>query len=112
MRTSKSEIPELLDLTHSTDIRSRRRALMALCPCELKSHSAEVWQRVLEMADDPDPSVRRSVIHTVADGSPAQYGPKIVQALEKLYNDSDRSVRRMARHVLTRYRHTGNLNTL
>lgn len=112
MRTSKSDIPALLDLTRSADIKSRRRAIMALCPCELKSHSAEVWQRVIEMADDPDASVRRSVIHTVADGSPAQYEPKIVEALEKLYNDPERSVRRMARHVLSRYRHTGNLNTL
>jgi hypothetical protein len=112
MRTSKSEIPGWLGLTYSPDVRKRRRALHALCPCELKSHSSEVWQRVVQMADDPDASVRRGTIHVLCDGSPAIYQADIVRALEARYNDPERSVRRMARHVLAKYRRTGRLNTL
>lgn len=112
MRTSKSEIPEWLELTYSRDVRDRRRALQALCPCELKSHSSDVWRRVLEMAGDPDASVRRGTIHVLCDGSPATYQTDIVGALESRYHDSDRRVRRMVRHVLAKYRHTGSLNTL
>ena len=112
MRTSKSEIPDWLELTHSSDVRERRRALQALCPCELKSHSSEVWQRVLEVADDPDASVRRGTIHVLCDGSPATYQADIVRVLEDRYHDPDRRVRRMARHVLAKYRHGESLNTL
>ena len=53
MRTRKSDIPDWLELTRSPDPRERRKALQALCPCELKSKVTEVWQRVLEMAADP-----------------------------------------------------------
>jgi len=112
MPTPRHEIPEWLELTHSAEVRDRRWALHALCPCELKSHAPEVWRRVLQMVNDPDPSVRRRIIHVLCDGSPAIYQSEIVRALEDRYNDPDRSVRRMARHVLARYRHSGNLNTL
>jgi HEAT repeats len=112
MRTPKSEIPGWLELTYSSDVRERRRALQALCPCELKSHSSEVWQRVFEMAEDPDASVRRWTIHVLCDGSPAMYQADVVRTLEGRYHDPDRRLRRMARHVLAKYRHTGSLNTL
>ncbi len=112
MPTPRNEIPEWRELTHSADVRERRWALHALCPCELKLHASEVWQRVLQMVDDPDPKVRRRIIHVLCDGSPGIYESEIVSALEGLYHDPDRSVRRMARHVLARYRHNGNLNTL
>lgn|SRR5215469_452024 len=112
MRTEKRQIPEWLERTYSTDPRERRRAIRALCPCELKSHSSEVWQRFLELVDDPDASVRRGIIHVLCDGSPAIYEAQVARALDGRYNDSDRSVRRMARHALAKYRHTGSVNVL
>jgi len=112
MRTSRSEIPDWLELTHSRDARDRRKALAALCPCEVKSHDARIWRRVLEMAYDPDASVRRWVLHVLCDGSPAGYQADIVRVLESRYQDSDDRVRRSARKVLATYRRSGSLNVL
>ena len=112
VRTRKSDIPDWLELTHSPDPRERRKALQALCPCELKSKVTEVWKRVLEMAADPDAAVRRWTVHVLCDGSPALYHGQIVGMLESLYQDPDDRVRRAVRKVLANHRHTGNLNIL
>jgi len=112
VRTRKSDIPGWLELTQSPDPRQRGAALRALCPCELKSKVSQVWQRVLEMAADPDAAVRRWVVHVLCDGSPALYRGEIVRVLEGLYQDPDDRVRRTVRKVLANHRHTGNLNTL
>ena len=112
MRIARAEIPDWLELTRSADFRERRKALHALCPCELKSHVPRVWERVLEMAGDPHAGVRRSIVHALCDGSPAIYQADIIRALESLYHDPDRGVRRMVRNVLARYRHSGSVNVL
>jgi len=82
VRTRKSDIPDWLELTHSPDPRERRKALQALCPCELKSKVTEVWKRVLEMAADPDAAVRRWTVQVLCDGSPVLYQGEIVRVLE------------------------------
>ena len=112
MRTRKSEIPAWLELTRSPDPRERRKALQALCPCELKTEVSEVWKRVLEMAADRDAAVRRGAVHVLCDGSPVLYHGEIVRVLEGLYQDPDDRVRRSVRKVLAKHRHTGNLNVL
>src|SRR5215469_8903377 len=112
MRTRKRDVPHWLELTRSPNPRERRRALQALCPCELKSEVSEVWKRVLEMAADPDAAVRRSTLHVLCDGSPVLYHGEIVRTLESLYQDPDDRVRRAVRKVLASHRHTGNLNIL
>jgi HEAT repeat protein len=112
MRTPRSEIPAWLELTRSPDHMDRRKALQSLCPCELKSDSAEVWARVLEMADDTDARVRRWVIHVLCDGSPARYRDDILDVLESRYHDPDERVRKSARRVLATYRRLGNVNVL
>ena len=109
MRTRKSDIPDWLEHTRSPDPRERRKALQALCPCELKSKVTEVWRRVLEMVADPDAAVRRCTIHVLCDGSPVLYRGEIVRVLESLYQDPDARVRRAVRKALASHRHTGNL---
>ena len=112
MRTARNEIPEWLALTHSGVAYERRRALQALCPCEVKSDNPEVWRRVLEMVDDPDDGVRRWVIHVLCDGSPAKYRTEIVKALEHRYNDPDPRVRKFVRRALSSQRRSGTINVL
>ena len=112
MRTQRSEIPALLELTRSSDTRERRTALQALCACELKSNNPQVWERVLEMTDDPHAKVRGWVIHVLCDGSPVRYQPEILRALESRYHDPDDRVRKSARKVLATYRRLASVNVL
>jgi hypothetical protein len=112
MRTPRSEIPLLLELSRDRDPKMRRRAVQALCPCEVKVHDAEIWDRFLEMADDPDALVRRWIIHVLCDGSPAVYEARILDVLERLRDDADERVKKRARKVLAKVRHGGMLNVL
>lgn len=112
MRTPRSEIPRLIELSKVGDSKLRRKAVQALCPCEVKSHDPEIWQRFLEMTDDPDPEVRRSIVHVFRDGSPSIYETRILAALEKFQHDADERVRRPARKALAAHRHSGTLNVL
>ena len=112
MRTPRSEIPRLLELSRDRDAKVRRKAIQALCPCEVKIHDPQIWQRFLDMADDPDPLVRRSIVHVLCDGSPPIYETRILGALEKLRLDADERVRKPARRVLAAHGHSGTLNVL
>ena len=112
MRTPRSEIPDWLRLTQSSDSHERRKALQKLCPCELKADAPEVWERILQMGDDPDAQVRRWVVHTLCDGSPARYRDEIIKLLESRYHDADDKVRKSVRKVLANYRHSGSVNVL
>ena len=112
MRTPRSEIPHLLELSRDSSPKVRRKAVQALCPCELKMHDPQVWQRFLEMADDPDPGVRRWIVHVLCDGSPASYQGSILDALDRLRIDSDERVRKFARKAQAAHRSSGKLNVL
>ena len=110
--TSRHEIGELLDQTHSDDARERNEALRVLCPCHVKYNNSRVWDRVLEMAADPDVKVRGTVLHVLCDGSPRERNAAVVAAVERLQHDSDEKLRRRARKVMAQYRKTGNINVL
>lgn len=112
MRTPRSEIPRLLELSRDRDPKVRRKAVQALCPCEVKLHDSGIWNRFLEMTDDPDPHVRRSIVHVFCDGSPTIYEARILGALEKFRDDADELVRKPARKVLAAHKHSGTLNVL
>ena len=112
MRTPRSEIPRLLELSRDRDAKVRRKAIQALCPCEVKIHDPLIWDRFLEMADDSDPDVRRAIVHVLCDGSPTIYETRILGILEKLRIDTDERVRKPARRVLAAHRHSGTLNVL
>jgi hypothetical protein len=79
-------------------------------PEPLEQDSPVVWDRLIEMAADPDRKVRGAVMHTLTDGSPRHREPQVVAALERLHDDPDEKLRRRARHVLAHYRRTGQLN--
>lgn len=64
------------------------------------------------MADDPDPHVRRWIVHVLCDGSPSIYETRILAVLERFQNDPDERVKRRARKVLATHRHSGTLNVL
>jgi HEAT repeat protein len=102
----------LIDRTRDEDPRIRRAALRELCPCDLKRNLDPAWDRVLEMVDDPDASVRSIVLHTLCDGSPEERITEVVGALEKLAQDPDRRLRRRARDILAKHRRTGRVNFL
>lgn len=110
--TSRHEIDELLELTHSDDPRERNEALRVLCPCHVKFNERRVWDRALEMTADPDVKVRATVLHLLCDGSPRERNAEVVAAVERMQQDADDKLRRRARKVMAQYRKTGNINVL
>ena len=88
------------------------RPVQQLCPCHVQTNIPEVWDRLLEMTNDPDPKVRGTILHTLADGSPRERETQIVQAIEGMYHDPDPKLRRRVRRLLAQYRRTGNINVL
>jgi len=109
---SAVEIDRTLALTHDAQPRVRQAALMTLCPCHLRSDLSEVWERVFEMAGDPDMCVRKQVFHTLGDGSPRRLEERVIATLESMRNEPDRTLRRSVRSLLARYRRTGRVNVL
>ncbi len=109
---NRIKIEQLLEKTHHPDVKTRRRALLSLCPCHVRANSPEVWDRFLEMRDDSDTGVRSLVFHALCDGSPASRREEIVAAVKELLKDPNRRLRRRARGVIAAYRRTGNINQL
>jgi HEAT repeat protein len=101
-----------LDLTRDKDPKVRRRAVQALCSCNVRSNNERVWDRILEMIADDDPKVRSIVLHVLCDGSPRSREAQVLAALDGLQRDSDIKLRRQARNILARYRRTGKINKL
>ena len=56
--------------------------------------------------------VRDQALHALGDGSPTHLEQRIVEAVEKLYNDSYADVKKKARRMLNSYRRTGKWNVL
>ena len=104
------EIQDALDRTLDRDPRVRRTALLDLCPCRGRTEVTVVWDRLLEMKNDPEPSVRSLVLHSLCDGSPRSREREVVAAVEAMARDSDRGLRRRARGTLAAYRRTGRIN--
>ncbi len=103
-------LKDILKETRDTDPRVRSRAARNLCPCELRMDDPKAWERVFELARDPDAHVRRTVFHTLVDGSPRRREAEVVSALEGMWNDPDLKLRRQVRRLLARYRATGKIN--
>ena len=103
-------IDDALRESYAPDPALRKRAVRALCPCELKVNDSDVWDRILELTRDRDVGVRRNALHTLIDGSPRAREQEVVDALEGLRDDPDAKLRRHARKLLARYRRTGRVN--
>jgi len=85
---------------------------MNLCPCHLRTDRPEVWERVFELAADPDVHVRKQVLHTLGDGSPRRLKDRVIATLESMRQDPDGRLRRSVRRLLAQYRRTGRVNIL
>ena len=106
------DVSRALELTRAADPRTRRAGIRALCPCDVKANAPAAWDRLLEMAEDPDASVRSAVLHALCDGSPREREEEVVAALARLATDRESRIRRRARGVLAAYRRTGRVNVL
>jgi hypothetical protein len=81
-------------------------------PCHVKRNDSRVWDRVLDLVDDPAVEVRRWVFHLLGDGSPRERECQIVAAMERFTRDPNRKLQRRARQVLAKYRRGGTINVL
>lgn len=111
-RRTKEQTAGFLDLSYDDDPKVRQVAIRNLCPCHIQGDVPEVWDRLLELADDPDDGVRHDVLHTLVDGSPRRLRPAVVDVLEKLAKDRSirRSRRQFAQEAVRRYHRTGQLD--
>ena len=91
-RRSREQVDGFLSLTYDDDPRVRQVAIRNLCPCHIQADVPAVWDRLLELAGDPDDGVRHDVLHTLVDGSPRRMRAEVVEALEVMAKD--RSIRR------------------
>lgn len=104
------EFDALLEATYSQDARERADAARELCPCHLRDNIPAVWDRVLELARDPDLRVRKTVLHMMTDGSPREREADVIAAIETMFHDPDPKMRRVVRRLLAAYRRTGKIN--
>jgi HEAT repeat protein len=109
-RPTDDQLDQLLALSLDEDPLVRRLALKCLCPCHVRRERTDVWERVFELAEDPDPGVRHDAIHSLTDGSPRDLAPRVHAALDRASTDPDRKVRRYVRDLRARQRRTGRVN--
>ena len=94
------DLDEIVALLSHGDAAVRIAALEEVCPCRMDEDDDDVWGRVCSMASDRDLGVRKQVLHTLCDGSPAHREAQIIDAIESLCREEDRDLRRMVHKVL------------
>lgn len=107
-----ADFEEILKKTYSNKPQERKQALKEFCPCHVKKNIDVIWDRIFEMLEDESPIVRDQVVHSLCDGSPNEKEEQVIEALEKLWNDPDATVRKKVRTALNSYRRTGKWNVL
>jgi len=105
-------IQEFMEDTYSKDPRVRKKCLTKMCPCRVKADVDAFWTRIIEMVNDPDPSVRYQVLHNLCDGSPKSREEEVMKTVEKLNYDEDSYIRRRCHQVIASYRKTGKWNIM
>lgn len=108
-RTERGSRTSLLDMTRVGDPSERRVAVRNLCTCHVQADDDRIWERLLEMAHDPDAGVRRDVLHAITDSTPGTRVAAVVETLESMRNDADLRLRRRVRKTLAHYRRTGKI---
>lgn len=110
--SKEDDVDAIIQLSKHEDEEVRVAALREMCPCRVKSDLAPFWERVLGMTGDASEAVRRQVLHTLCDGSPAHLEEEVVEALRGFVGDKDHHTRRQANKVLAHYGSTGKWNIL
>lgn len=105
-------IQDYIGRTHDPDPIKRRRALKDLCPCHVRQDIPQLWDRIFECLEDGEGLVRDQALHALGDGSPTHLEERIVEAVERMYNDPHPDVKKKARRMLNSYRRTGKWNIL
>ena len=105
-------VDDYINWTYHPNPQERRKALKELCPCHVRADLDQIWERILECTNDADPLVRDQALHALGDGSPNHLELRIVEIVEKMYNDEDARVKKKARKMLNSYRRTGKWNVL
>ena len=105
-------VDEVIELTRHESCAVRVAALREMCPCHVKADVPDFWRRVFEMATDDDLAVRKQVMHTVCDGSPATVEAEVMAVVEAFSHDRDTDLRRLAHKIIASYRRTGKWNVL
>ena len=106
------DIDEILKYTYSEDDDIRLEACSQLCPCKVLKDIDVFWDRVFEMANDPDVRIRKRVLHIICDGSPERVVERVYEALGRFNYDKDPDIRRTAHKVMVTYEKTGKWNIL
>ena len=104
------QLNHLLALSFDADPKVRRLALKNLCPCHVRRKRMAVWERVFELAHDPNAGVRLDAFHALADGSPRELAPRVYAAFEAGLHDPDKKTRRFVRTLRSHQRRTGRVN--
>jgi hypothetical protein len=95
-RLAPQEIPELLELSLSSDPEDRLHAASNLCPCHVRRKVDDVWQALYRMMEDEDVRVRRAAWHTLEDGGRPD-DPALDDLIERtLQTETDKTVRNFA----------------
>ncbi len=108
-RTRRDDVEALLEISRSEVAEERRVAVRDLCTCRVRSDNKAIWDRLVELADDPDAAVRRDVLHSITDSTPAGRVDTVLEILESRRNDPDLRLRRRIRKTLAHYRRTGEI---
>jgi HEAT repeat protein len=108
--TPAEAIDQLIEMTAHRDWKVRRIAVKNLCPCHVQRQRDDVWQRLIELAADPDPGVRIDVLHNLTDGSPAWLAAQVEAVVTQLCADPHPKVRRYARYLRARQLRLGRVN--
>ncbi|MFN8446002.1 MAG: hypothetical protein U0175_34745 [Caldilineaceae bacterium] len=100
LKVSRSQVPELLELSCSIDVGDRLHAAQYLCPCHIQSRIPEVWEAVLRMMEDDDRRVRFQAWHTWEDGGLPD-DPALFARMEQIYQrEKDGKVRAFAHTII------------
>jgi hypothetical protein len=106
------DVDVIIALTKHPDPVVRKKSLIEICPCRVGSDIEKFWDRVFEMINDEDSTVRAQVLHTLCDGSPKHLEHRIFEALQAFNIDADSKIRRKTHKVLSSYNRTGKWNIL
>jgi hypothetical protein len=99
-KVSRASIPELLNLSCSSEVEDRLVAAPYLCPCHIQARLPEVWDAVFRMMEDEDRRVRFAAWHTWEDGG-LPNDPAALEQMERIYRqEKDPKVRRFAETII------------